>query len=180
MIETEVWKPIAGYEGFYSVSNFGVVRSEARMVVRPAGNNYWTEAKIMRPSHGARSQYPIVRLAKNGSAKTAYVHHLVLDAFAGSRPEGCEACHCDGNRKNNASSNLRWDTRKGNFADKKLHGTDPIGDRHPMAKLSHQQVCSMRIRKQQGASVDALAIEFNVSRTAAHRASTGRSWSHIK
>lgn len=50
------------------------------------------------------------------------VHRLVLEAFVGPCPSGCEGCHYDGNPANNIVSNLRWDTTKNNCLDKRRHG----------------------------------------------------------
>lgn len=48
-----------------------------------------------------------------------------------------------------------------------------------MRKLTDEKVMDMRKKRAAGASVTQLANEFNVSRMTAHRAATGRSWSHI-
>ena len=65
-----------------------------------------------------------------------------------------EACHDDGVCTNNYLTNLRWDTKKNNEADKYRHGTgqkgkkrhDIRGELCPLAKLSWLEV--NRIRKQ--------------------------------
>ena len=57
----------------------------------------------------------------------AYVHQLVLEAFVGPRPARHQAAHGDGNPLNNTLANLRWATPKENEADKRLHGTLPVG-----------------------------------------------------
>ena len=66
----------------------------------------------------------IVRFyGKNGKG-AYYVHRVVLSAFGGMppTPQHC-AAHSDGDRTNNAASNLRWATRKENERDKLNHGT---------------------------------------------------------
>lgn len=174
----EVWLPVVGYEGLYSVSSHGRVRSEDMLVVRASGS-YTKPAAIRRPGAGAKSKYLSLVLTKDRRASTHYVHRLVLAAFVGPKPPGHEACHCDGDRQNNAVWNLRWDTRAGNHADKARHGTSTAGERHPGAKLSNEAVLAMRQRRADGASVASLAVEFGVSRMTAHRAATKRSWSHL-
>ena len=54
----------------------------------------------------------------NRKRVSRYVHRLVLLAFVGPCPEGKEACHNDGNQRNNRLDNLRWDTPKANAADR--------------------------------------------------------------
>lgn len=175
----ERWLPVAGFEGLYSVSNLGRVRRESKVVSRKPTSGYRIAEKIMSPGAGVRSRYLSVRLSKDGKASTHYVHHLVLSAFVGPRPAGQEACHGDGNRGNNSATNLRWDTRKANHADKKIHGTEAVGERHPGAKLTDSMVVALRRRRAEGASFTTLSNEFGITRMTAHRAATGTSWSHI-
>lgn len=175
----ERWLPVAGFEGLYSVSNLGRVRRESKVVSRKSTSGYRVAEKIMSPGAGIKSGYLIVNLSKDGKTSTHYVHHLVLRAFVGQRPVGKEACHGDGNRANNSAANLRWDTRKENHADKKIHGTGTVGERHPGAKLTDSVVVALRRRRAEGASFTTLSNEFGISRMTAHRAATGTSWSHI-
>lgn len=64
-----------------------------------------------------------VVLNREGRRRTRLIHQLVLEAFVGPRPNGMEGCHNDGICTNNVWTNLRWDTRAGNAADTKRHGT---------------------------------------------------------
>lgn len=64
------------------------------------------------------------------------VHRLVLEAFIGPAPDGCQACHYDGNPENNCASNLRWDTAVANWDDRKRHGRGSDGSRNGRSKLS--------------------------------------------
>lgn len=107
----ETWKPVVGHEGKYEVSDHGRVRS--------LGNR----ARILKPfAHSAG--YPTVALPGGYRRQvTTTIHRLVLTAFVGPRPEGCEGCHGDGNPMNNHLSNLRWDTVLANAADRTAHGT---------------------------------------------------------
>lgn len=168
MSETEEhWLPIEGYAGIYEISTEGRVLSLPRNI-------------IMKPQTSKTMPYPTVRLTSaEGVGKTHYIHTLVLTAFVGPRPANADACHGDGNRSNNRLENLRWDSRSGNFADKTLHGTGTVGERHPAAKLTDESVRALRARRQQGASFTTLANEFGVTRMTAHRACSGTSWSHI-
>lgn len=177
--EAEVWLSVVGYEGLYSVSSLGRIRSEPRRVARSSGS-YTAKAGIRRPATGKNMPYPsLVLTAADGAKRTRYVHHLVLEAFEGPRPTGADACHSDGDCTNNRASNLRWDTRTANHADKKRHGTTSAGERHHGAKLSDELVRAMRKRRAEGASATVLSEEFGVSRMTAYRAATGKSWSHL-
>lgn len=175
---SEEWRPVVGFEGLYSVSDAGRIKSHPRLVERST-SAYTTKERFMRPARGVDQPYWTLRLTKDRVTVTRSVHHLVLMAFVAPMPEGMEGCHNDGDTANNAKSNLRWDTRSSNHADKNAHGTSPTGERHPQAKLTEEAVLALRKRRAAGASFAVLANEFGVTRMTAHRAATGTSWSHI-
>lgn len=113
----EQWKPVVGYEGLYEVSDHGRVRSLDKVVnssVCTTGLRL-RKGRLLKQSL-TKSGYCTVQLYTNGkkTAKRRYVHHLVLEAFVGPRPEGLECLHGDDDKLNNTPSNLRWDTRLAN------------------------------------------------------------------
>lgn len=125
---TERWLPVVGYEGYYEVSDRGRVRSLDR--IDGQGRN-WPGAMRKISDNGA---YLSTSLWKNGRAITRRVHLLVLDAFVGPAPEGMEACHNDGNGKNNHLENLRWDTHSSNLHDVVRHGRHHMASRTACAR----------------------------------------------
>jgi hypothetical protein len=106
----------------YRVGNDGTVWSclqRARRGQRRVIGPVW---KLLRPDVGQKGHLRVT-LFVDGISVRRLVHHLVLEAFVGPRPEGMEACHFpDWNPANNSASNLRWDTKQGNWRDRKLHG----------------------------------------------------------
>jgi hypothetical protein len=62
--------------------------------------------------------YLAVILRRGGRSHMFRVHRLVLESFVGPRPDGRECRHLDGDRVNNALTNLTWGTRAENNADK--------------------------------------------------------------
>ena len=144
----EIWKPIPKYEGLYLVSNCGNVKSVDRIV--SLYDPRWQQVtchKIKGQNRipGIRSGYPSLMLSKRGKTRSHDIHRLVLAAFVGPCPEGMEACHNDGNKRNNRVENLRWDTRRNNHHDKISHGTSLCGEKNPRACLTEDNV--KRIRK---------------------------------
>lgn len=65
----------------------------------------------------------------DGGRKTRHqaVAPWIASAFHGTRPEGMQVRHLDGDRTNNTPSNLRWGTPTENAADRVIHGTAPGG-----------------------------------------------------
>lgn len=122
----ETWLPIPGYEGAYEVSNQGRVRSLDRL---DAGGRRRTGK--LRSLTRQPSGHFTVALRVNRVRQTFLVHHLVLLAFIGPRPDGMEGCHWDDNPANNHLANLRWDTRSANVRDSVRNGT------HHMARVTH-------------------------------------------
>lgn len=94
----EEWKPIAGYEGLYKVSNLGRVCNTQKVLKQTV----------------SRKGYARVGLHKNGNLKTIEIHRLVAQAFL-DNPNGFpEVNHKDENKLNNMVENLEWCTRKHN------------------------------------------------------------------
>ena len=103
----EQWWPIDGYEA-YEVSTLGRVRRGGR-ILNPYPIDQWGHLSV--------------GLWRNGRRVSRQVHHLVLEAFIGERPQGAETLHGDGDASNNLLSNLRWGTHSENEADRVSHGT---------------------------------------------------------
>lgn len=172
---TERWLPVAGYEGFYEVSDFGRVRSITRLTTRGA-----MKGRVLKPIP-IGDGYLSVQLSRLGIISRCYLHRLVLETFVGPCPKGMEGCHDpDPTRTNCRLNNLRWDTRKNNHDDKRSHGSMPLGESHHGAKLTDGMVREMRqMRELTGQSYRALAECFAVTTMTAYRACTGQSWSHL-
>src|SRR5262249_27903182 len=85
----------------------------------------WNEIK---PRPNVRRDYLYVTLKTPDGRKHFRVNVLILWAFTGSRPDGLEAAHLDGDRSNNRVENLAWKTHAENIADKAGHGTVRKGE----------------------------------------------------
>lgn len=117
----------------------------------------------------------------NGTRRwTVTVHKLVLTLFVGDPPQpDMECCHENNDRADNRLTNLRWDTRKGNAADRLKHGTLLTGEKNPAAKLTEAQVREIKRRRKAGETNGALAAEFGVSYHTVSGIARGVIWAHI-
>ena len=108
----EIWKDVAGYEGYYQVSNLGRVRSLDRI----ASNGRKIKGKILSTKVNTPPYYPRVSLSVNGKMKLVQVHRLVAQAFVyNPDPEHkTQVGHKDESRTNNRADNLEWVTPKEN------------------------------------------------------------------
>lgn len=117
----EIWRDIDGYKGLYQVSNYGQVKSLARIIKRSNGRNLPLKEKILVPFNNG-SNYLQVKLYKEGEITAPYIHDLVAKAFipipdhlkqligrcySSGRPM-LEVNHMDENRENNCAENLEW------------------------------------------------------------------------
>lgn len=100
-IDTEVYKPIRGYDGKYMVTSLGRVYSQKNNMFLAAGKN--------------ERGYLHVSLYINGKKKTTLVHKLVAEAFLEKPGEKLQVDHIDQVKTNNAAWNLRYCTSRANM-----------------------------------------------------------------
>lgn len=158
---TERWEPIAGTSGLYSVSDLGHIRNERRnrfLIGTLVGNGYRAVELC-----GVRR----------------YIHEIVLTTFVGPRQSGTEGCHNNGVMTDNRATNLRWDTRKNNHADKKRHGTQSRGENHGTSKLTEKAVLEIRRLVSAGAVQRSLCPKFAVSPMTISRIVRRELWTHL-
>jgi len=117
----ERWLPIAGFDGAYEVSDQGRVRSVSRVIIRSNGTRHTHRGTVLKPGV-QRSGHMLVSLKIDAVGHTRDVHKLVLEAFAGLRPEDMECCHNNGDPADNRLVNLRWDSKSENGLDRVRHG----------------------------------------------------------
>jgi hypothetical protein len=115
MDTNETYLPIPGWPN-YEVSNLGNVRNKSGRVLRP-----FTKAH----------SYLAVDLHHEQAMKRAYVHRLVLEAFVGPCPAGCEASHANDIPTDNRLANLKWASHSHNISNRR-HSSGPA---HSFATL---------------------------------------------
>ncbi len=130
----EIWKPIVGYEGWYSISNFGRIRRDKKCSKVKIGH-------ILRPCKN--KGYYQISLLKNKVRRHYEIHSLIANAFIGIRPIGMQVNHKDGNSENNNLLNLEYVTPAQNMK----HARD-MGkyreENNGRVKFTREQIISMR------------------------------------
>lgn len=109
---SEMWKDIKGYEGLYQVSNLGNVRSLEHLDKNKRNR---IVGRVLKPGMKAYGYLQVGLRDGYGKQKNYYVHRLVMEAFVGECPDGCEVNHIDENKANNNISNLEYVTHKTNM-----------------------------------------------------------------
>ena len=115
------------------------------------------------------------------------VHVVIAESFHGPRPNGMLACHNDGDKSNNAPSNIRWATPKENMDDKIIHGTQFYGEKSGRAVTDDYTAIRLRkryaevkkgMRKAPNGAVQVLSREFGLNQhTVAYICTRG--WKHL-
>jgi hypothetical protein len=172
---SEQWREIQGYEGVYEVSDLGNVRR-----VKPASGT--RPGSRLKPLPDSCGQYFMVSLSNHAVMKRFLVHALVAVAFLGKRPRGRQVNHKDGDKRNNAASNLEYVTRRENMAHAYRLGLvgkqDNRGERNNSAKLTVDQVLQIRSLRGRCSSPE-VARRFSISRSQAHKVLCGQAWPHV-
>lgn len=104
--EIEIWKPVKNFEGLYSVSSLGRVRSEERVIVRANGFKQTIKERILKLT--SYNGYYRCNLSNNGVGKLCLVHRLVAEAFIPNPNNLPFINHKDENPSNECVENLEW------------------------------------------------------------------------
>ena len=172
------WLPVKGYEGLYEVSDSGLLRSLPRRCKTKNGAYQVRPGKLL--GHATSAGYVVVRLTDVlGATRRAFIHQLVLEAFVGECPSGCQALHGPKGSSVNRLSNLCWGTPSQNQLDRFRDGTDTSGERNPLAKLTKKAVRYIRThykRWDRQFGGNALAKKFGVTQGAIWCVVAGRTW----
>ena len=124
--------------------------------------------------------YLKVRLCRpDGSRVNRAVHRLVAEAFLGSRPDGEQIRHLNGNQKDNRVENLTWGTAQENASDRGRHGTTARGVRNGFSKLTEEAVRRIRNRVNAGESYRSVATDFGVNPATIGGIVRRERWSHV-
>ena len=104
----EEWRPVYGYEGLYSVSNCGRVRSEKRTFVRKNGRPHTVPEKILACTHDSKGYRQALLYQGPGKKKVnTFVHKMVVEAFIKPLQGTEHVDHMNNVRDDNRLSNLQ-------------------------------------------------------------------------
>ena len=125
----EIWKSIQGYEGLYEISNFGRVKSLAKIWFTNNAKREKPNTYMKAPDNG--EGYPRLNLCKGGKSKGYMIHILVWDHFGSKKRDNhkLQVDHIDENRSNPRIDNLQLLTNRQNVSKGLLYNKTkyPIG-----------------------------------------------------
>ena len=141
------WRPVNGYEARYQVSETGHVRNAVtHRVLSPMRTG--TRRPGSQRSKVRFSTHPRIDVEVGG---------IVLTAFVGPRPEGCQVLHGNDDSADNCVANLRWGTLSDNMVDMVTR------HRGGSQKLGPAEVLAIASRRTSGETGASLSREFGVS-----------------
>lgn len=118
----EVWRPVAGYNGRYEVSDLGNVKS--------MDYNHTGQTRVLSECDDG-SGYRLVCLCKDGRQKSCKVHRLVAEAFIPNPGNLPQVNHKNEDKTDNRAENLEWCSQSYNIN----YGT--ANERAGKAKVNH-------------------------------------------
>ena len=109
-----------------------------------------------------------------------WIHRLVLETYVSQRPRDMECRHLNNNPTDNRLENLRWGTKKENQHDRVENGTSMEGIKHPLVKLTEQQVRQIIYVCRTGLfTLKEIASWYNVTWECIRNIKNRKSWKHI-
>lgn len=154
----EIWKPIDGTS--YEVSNLGRVKGP-RKILKPFSDTCGYQQVDVRGNKA--------------------IHKLVANAFLGETPAGMRVDHIDGNKLNNALTNLEIVTHSENIKRAFRIGLkNSVGDNHNGAILRSENIPEIRSLYATGVTQHEIGRRFGVTNHTIHKIIKGKLWGHVK
>ncbi len=163
----EYWENVPGFP-LYQVSTYGRVQNQKTGRILKTHSN-----------HG----YLRVGLYEGKIRKYKLVHRLVAEAFI-PNPENKPAVnHINGCKTDNNVTNLEWVSASENMSHAHRNGLRPKldnqGEKNGFAKLTEAQVVQIKKLLADGLTQQAIAYQFNISRSTVRDINLGRRWGHV-
>lgn len=151
-LPNEEWRDVVGYEEYYQISNLGRMCSKSRIKIvnssKRANFTQFIPAKLRKItiSKHPKHMYYQGLVSVNNVVISVKIHRLIAEAFIPNPDNKPHINHIDGNKLNNAISNLEWCTHKENMQHAWNTGlSKPLrGEFGSGAKLTASQVLEIR------------------------------------
>lgn len=171
------WKEIPGFDGKYSISKDGKIRS---LYSRWGKRKNPMELSVWQQDKG----YKCVKLTRNNGSKKYYIHKLLAQAFI-PNPEN-KPCvnHKDGDPTNNKLSNLEWATYSEDQKHAHKSGLNnkdyATGQNNNLSKLTENEVLEIRAaHKLDCFNYTEMADAYDVSDVTIRNIIKRKTWKHI-
>ena len=145
-MEKERWKIIPNTKGYYSISSFGNIKSNDRIIYDKNGKARTIKGKLLFPELN-NSGYLIVSLSIDGCRYNELIHRLVAAAFCNNFQDELDIDHIDCNKINNHYTNLEPVTRRENICRAYTNNLMYETDNRKLAHKKHAQYIKIKYSK---------------------------------
>lgn len=168
------WRAIPSTGGVYEASADGRVR-------RAVDGEHGASAGYVLKPVVRETGYNVMSVQCEGRKRYRYVHRLVAEAFLGPIPDGLTVNHLDGNKSNNAATNLEYVTITANIRHAIRTGLrDLSGERNPAAKITADTVRQIRtLYSSLGIGHRRLAERMGLNRNTVWAVVSGGAWRSV-
>lgn len=163
-MDVEIWKPVKGYEGLYSVSNLGRVRSER-----------FNKIMSLCPNWDGYNQ---TAFRKNGKSKTIRVCRLVATHFLENKNKNLEINHKNNIRNDDRAINLEWITHQENIIQSHKTGkASQRGEKNSRNVIPKKDIQKIKDEYSNGGiTYQAIADRYGVTKHCIYSIVKGRTW----
>ena len=159
----ENWRSIIEFED-YQISDLGRVKITANTATR--------KERILKPLNHPRGYFRVA-LWKNNKPKFMFIHRLVAIHFIPNPENKKTINHKDGNKSNNAATNLEWNTYRENMNHSILSGLSASGERNGRSKITKVQAEEI---KTSNLSSQKLAEIYGIHKSNINRIKRNEGW----
>lgn len=182
-----MYKIIPNTNDLYECSREGNIRRIISYVPnnkKAVGKGKKVGGNILKPKTKNNGYQEVALHLHPGKQTSRYVHRLVADTWIGPIPRGMEVNHIDGNKKNNAITNLEIVTRKQNAIHAYKNGLNkpPVyrGELVRTSKAKEADVIKIRNMYNNGKTIQELLLTFpHLTRDIVSSIVNRRTWKHI-
>lgn len=177
----EKWKDIPGFEGWYQASNFGKIRSKKRVVYYHGSDRKQNYPSIILIPGVTESGYSTITLCLFGKRHTRRVCRLIGLTFIPNPKNKPQINHKDGNKRNDAVSNLEWSSGSENQLHRYrvLKKGAPVGELNSNSKMNSKGVIKLRKMYSTGKFTQSeLGLMFGVSQSTVYDIIKNNLWRH--
>lgn len=177
----EIWRDVAGFEGYYMISNLGRIKSLTRKITEKTGKVNILKSRIIRQCVNDQGYWRFTA-NKDGKRKGLLQHRLIATAFIPNPENKPFINHKNGIRSDNRIENLEWCTHQENVDHSWRTGLNQnIGEGNSVSKLTLKDVLYIKkVYEDKWGQQSSLARMFNVTPSAIASVVKNKSWAWVE